>query len=99
MATLLKRLTADRRMLDISLSVKTTQKSVILGSARILKKVLETKSESWCASILRWKKACHQTVSKKNNNNNVKNAIVDILCLAPRVPITKGIAFVFIFHK
>ena len=43
LGTIPTRLSAHLKMLDINLSIKTIQKSAILGTARILRKVLEAR--------------------------------------------------------
>ena len=43
LGTIATRLSAHLKMLDINLSIETIQKSAILGTARILRKVLEAR--------------------------------------------------------
>ena len=43
LGTIPTRLSAHLKMLDMNLSVETIQKSAILGTARILRKVLEAR--------------------------------------------------------
>ena len=45
LGTIPTRLSAHLKMLDINLSVETIQKSAILGTARILRKVLEAREQ------------------------------------------------------